>query len=81
MTTDVTSGGAAGARPEEALDPSHLMQVGMGFWASKTVLSAIETCTRVFVNCVCIDAWACASLKSCRAASLASVTAAGTWFM
>ena len=24
------------------LDPSHLMQVGMGFWASKTVLSAVE---------------------------------------
>src|SRR5215210_2937775 len=26
----------------EQLDPSHIMQVGMGFWASKTVLSAIE---------------------------------------
>jgi O-methyltransferase domain/Dimerisation domain len=24
------------------LDPSHLMQVGMGFWPSKTVLSAVE---------------------------------------
>ena len=24
------------------LDPSHTMQVGMGFWASKTVLSAVE---------------------------------------
>jgi hypothetical protein len=24
------------------LDPSHIMQVGMGFWASKTVLSAVE---------------------------------------
>jgi hypothetical protein len=23
-------------------DPSHIMQVGMGFWASKTVLSAVE---------------------------------------
>jgi hypothetical protein len=27
-------------RPQ--LDPSHIMQVGMGFWASKTVLSAVE---------------------------------------
>jgi predicted O-methyltransferase YrrM len=24
------------------LDPSHVMQVGLGFWASKTVLSAVE---------------------------------------
>jgi hypothetical protein len=24
------------------LDPSHILQVGMGFWASKTVLSAVE---------------------------------------
>jgi predicted O-methyltransferase YrrM len=24
------------------LDPSHVMQVGMGFWSSKTVLSAVE---------------------------------------
>src|SRR4029079_9836545 len=23
-------------------DPSHIMQVGMGFWASKTLLSAVE---------------------------------------
>src|SRR5919201_1482779 len=23
-------------------DPSHIMQVGMGFWPSKTVLSAVE---------------------------------------
>ena len=26
----------------EQADPSHIMQVGMGFWASKTVLSAVE---------------------------------------
>src|SRR5215210_6016162 len=26
----------------EQVDPSHMMQVGMGFWASKTVLSAVE---------------------------------------
>jgi hypothetical protein len=26
----------------EQVDPSHIMQVGMGFWASKTVLSAVE---------------------------------------
>jgi len=24
------------------LDPSHIMQVAMGFWPSKTVLSAVE---------------------------------------
>ena len=24
------------------LDPSHIMQVGTGFWASKTLLSAVE---------------------------------------
>src|SRR4051794_29446259 len=24
------------------MDPSHIMQVGMGFWASKTLLSAVE---------------------------------------
>jgi O-methyltransferase domain/Dimerisation domain len=26
----------------EEIDPSHIMQVGMGFWASKTLLSAVE---------------------------------------
>ena len=26
----------------QQLDPSHIMQVGMGFFASKTVLSAVE---------------------------------------
>ena len=24
------------------VDPSHIMQVGMGFWGSKTLLSAVE---------------------------------------
>lgn len=28
--------------PEDQLDPSHIMQVGGGFWASKTLLSAVE---------------------------------------
>ena len=28
------------SQPE--LDPSHILQVGMGFWPSKTVLSAVE---------------------------------------
>ena len=27
---------------QTTIDPSHLMQVGMGFWASKTALSAVE---------------------------------------
>src|SRR5204863_6355801 len=35
-----TRGGNAVSRME--LDPSHIMQVGMGFWPSKTVLSAVE---------------------------------------
>jgi SAM-dependent methyltransferase len=30
------------AMPQVALDPAHIMQVGMGFWPSKTVLSAVE---------------------------------------
>jgi hypothetical protein len=28
--------------PQKELDPSQIMQVGMGFWASKTLLSAVE---------------------------------------
>jgi len=24
------------------VDPSHIMQVGMGFWASKTLLTAVK---------------------------------------
>ncbi len=30
------------AEVSEQVDPSHIMQVGMGFWASKTLLSAVE---------------------------------------
>ena len=26
----------------DEVDPSHIMQVGMGFWGSKTLLSAVE---------------------------------------
>jgi precorrin-6B methylase 2 len=34
---------AAPAAPREtALDPSHIVEVGLGFWASKTLLSAVE---------------------------------------
>jgi O-methyltransferase/methyltransferase family protein len=33
---------AADAAPAGQLDPSHIMQVAMGFFASKTVLSAVE---------------------------------------
>ncbi len=33
---------AAAASPEGAPNPSHILQVGMGFWASKTLLSAVE---------------------------------------
>ena len=35
----VLTGAAAGAA---TLDPSSIMQVGMGFWPSKTLLSAVE---------------------------------------
>ena len=28
--------------PEVQLDASHIMDVGMGFWPSKTLLSAVE---------------------------------------
>src|SRR5436190_21867082 len=31
-----------GERMSEQVDPSHIMEVGMGFWASKTLLSAVE---------------------------------------
>lgn len=43
MATDVTTRtGADAASPDAAPDPSQIMQVGAGFWASKTLLSAIE---------------------------------------
>src|SRR5437763_14962378 len=43
METEVSIGvEPAAAHPEAALDPSHIMQVGVGFWASKTLLSALE---------------------------------------
>src|SRR5437667_266728 len=32
----------SGESMSQQVDPSHIMQVGMGFWASKTVLSAVE---------------------------------------
>ena len=41
MTTDIQAAPTAGA-DHAALDPGHIMQVGMGFFASKTVLSAVE---------------------------------------
>jgi hypothetical protein len=37
-----SNAGSVGDAPQPQLDPSHIMQVGMGFWASKTVLSAVE---------------------------------------
>ena len=39
VTADATQQPAAA---EEAITPAHIMQVGSGFWASKTLLSAIE---------------------------------------
>src|SRR5438874_8709059 len=40
MTTQETTDGRNDM--SEQIDPSHIMQVGMGFWASKTLLSAVE---------------------------------------
>jgi SAM-dependent methyltransferase len=34
--------GPSEEKMSQQVDPSHIMQVGMGFWASKTVLSAVE---------------------------------------
>ena len=34
------------APPETALDPAHIVQVGLGFWASKTLLDAIKVIPR-----------------------------------
>lgn len=43
METEVSTGVEPAVAPAEAaLDPSHIMQVGVGFWASKTLLSAVE---------------------------------------
>ena len=30
------------AAAEQAITPDHIMQIGCGFWASKTLLSAVE---------------------------------------
>ena len=30
------------AKTVQSVTPEHIMQVGLGFWASKTLLSAIE---------------------------------------
>jgi hypothetical protein len=30
------------AAAEQAITPDHIMQIGSGFWASKTPLSAVE---------------------------------------
>ena len=37
---------------EKKVDPSHIMQIGMGFWASKTLLTAVklELFTRLAVR-------------------------------
>jgi hypothetical protein len=45
MTTDNTTAEARTGEGEHdggAIEPSHIMQVGMGFWGSKTLLSAVE---------------------------------------
>src|SRR5450759_269292 len=42
LTDELLTGRATARGPQTALDPSHVMQVGVGFWASKTLLSAVE---------------------------------------
>ena len=38
----MSTSSTASVSPDAQLSPEHIMQVGMGFWASKTLLSAIE---------------------------------------
>jgi precorrin-6B methylase 2 len=38
----ITTLSATDAGPSEGPTPEHIMQIGMGFWASKTLLSAVE---------------------------------------
>jgi hypothetical protein len=40
--TDVADGSVTEHRPVDVPDPSLIMQVGMGFWPSKTLLTAVE---------------------------------------
>ena len=40
MSTSVLDGANTAAAP--AVDPGNIMQIGLGFWASKTLLSAVE---------------------------------------
>ncbi len=42
MPVEAKMGRGAAETAEAALDPSHIVQVGLGFWASKTLLSAVE---------------------------------------
>jgi hypothetical protein len=42
LTGELLTERAAAYGPQTALDPTHVMQVGVGFWASKTLLSAVE---------------------------------------
>jgi predicted O-methyltransferase YrrM len=42
MTTSSNQTTEANGATQAQLDPGHIMQVGMGFWASKAVLSAVE---------------------------------------
>jgi len=45
MTTDTKAAGPQAGetkRDPGAIEPSHIMQVGMGFWGSKALLSAVE---------------------------------------
>src|SRR5438552_15046380 len=42
MATVTTTGGAKKTRPPAPPTPDGILQLGFGFWASKTLLSAIE---------------------------------------
>ena len=40
-----------------ALNPSHIMQIGMGFWATKVLLSAVNL--ELFTLIACATAFIC----------------------
>src|SRR6201995_497522 len=42
LTDELLTERAPARGPQTPLDPSRVMQVGVGFWASKTLLSAVE---------------------------------------
>jgi hypothetical protein len=42
MTKTITPSGLSGSREIKGASPDAIMQLGFGYWASKTLLSAVE---------------------------------------